>query len=45
MIEPSLMTKSEFDVGRLEPARPRLAVRPAAEPRGEGQAGSFEERV
>jgi hypothetical protein len=42
MIEPSSMTKFEFDVARLEPARLRLAVRPTVKPRGEGQAGSFE---
>jgi hypothetical protein len=42
MIEPSSMTKFEFDVSRLEPARLRLAVRPTVKPRGEGQAGSFE---
>jgi hypothetical protein len=42
MIEPSSMTKFEFDVARLEPARLRLAVRPTVKPRGEGQADSFE---
>jgi RNA polymerase sigma factor (sigma-70 family) len=42
MIEPSSMTKFEFDVARLEPARLRLAVRPTVKPRGERQAGSFE---
>jgi hypothetical protein len=42
MIEPSSMTKFEFDVARLEQAGLRLAARPTVKPRGEGQAGSLE---